>query len=216
MLAAASLPAYSNPNDDEVNEDDGPITTLLPASNRIIDISSLIQMIRRFVADVGGNTTMSLPPTSKETRKNVHELAIAFGLKSVSKGKGEARYVTLSKTTRTGVGRVDERKVARVVKRAGGAGARGNDFGARGDYYGNGNGGKKGGPKGHVPKHREGEEVGGKAPKIDASNVGFRMLAMMGWAEGQRIGGVGGGDGLADPLVAIVKHSKLGLGASRV
>jgi R3H domain/G-patch domain len=178
---------------------------VMSSANRIFDITTLVQMIRRFVDDLGGKSSMSLPPTSKETRKNVHELAIAFGLNSASKGKGENRYVTLSKTTRTG--RIDEKKVSKVVRRAGGAGGFGNDFGS-------GTGGRgRGGGKVVVPKHREGEEVGGKAPKIDATNVGFRMLAMMGWAEGQRIGGVGGGEGLADPLVAIVKNSKLGLGA---
>jgi hypothetical protein len=64
-----------------------------------------------------------------------------------------------------------------------------------------------------VPKHKEGDEVGKAAPKIDATNVGFRMLAMMGWSEGERIGTVG--EGLDVPLTAIIKHSKLGLGATR-
>jgi hypothetical protein len=43
---------------------------------------------------------MSLPPANKETRKNVHEMTLAFGLKSVSRGKGNARYMTLIKTSR--------------------------------------------------------------------------------------------------------------------
>lgn len=50
------------------------------------------------------------------------------------------------------------------------------------------------------------------APKIGQSNMGFKMLALMGWAEGDRIGLSGG---LEAPLVAIVKHSKLGLGAMK-
>lgn len=37
------------------------------------------------------------------------------------------------------------------------------------------------------------------------------MLAMMGWAEGERIG-VGG---LDVPLAAVIKNTKLGLGATR-
>ncbi|KAJ2911575.1 hypothetical protein MD484_g8841, partial [Candolleomyces efflorescens] len=127
-----------------------PTIHVLP--NRIIDISTLVQMLHKFVNDLGGKNQLSLPPTDKETRKNVHELAIAFGLKSVSKGKGEARYVSVVKTTRCGPGRVDERKVARIVRRSGGAGARGNDFtsGSRG--------GPGGGRGGFVPKHKEGDE----------------------------------------------------------
>ena len=50
------------------------------------------------------------------------------------------------------------------------------------------------------------------APKLDGSNVGFRMLSAMGWGEGDRIGVVGG---LEAPLVAVVKTTKLGLGASK-
>jgi hypothetical protein len=64
-----------------------PTITVLP--NRIIDTTTQIQ---RFLADVGGPSTMSLPPASKETRKNVHEMALVFGLKSVSRGKGEVYH----------------------------------------------------------------------------------------------------------------------------
>ena len=38
------------------------------------------------------------------------------------------------------------------------------------------------------------------------------MLASMGWAEGDRIGKAGG---LSAPLTAVIKNTKLGLGASR-
>jgi hypothetical protein len=38
------------------------------------------------------------------------------------------------------------------------------------------------------------------------------MLAMMGWSEGERIGITGG---LQDPLTAIIKNTKLGLGAAK-
>lgn len=49
------------------------------------------------------------------------------------------------------------------------------------------------------------------APKIGESNVGFKMLAAMGWADGDRIGLSGGLDA---PLVAVMKKTKLGLGAT--
>ena len=50
------------------------------------------------------------------------------------------------------------------------------------------------------------------APKISEGNIGFRMLAMMGWSEGDRIGVSGG---LDVPLTAIIKNTKLGLGANK-
>jgi predicted RNA-binding protein Jag len=46
---------------------------------------------------------MSLPPANKETRKNIHDIATAFGLKSESRGKGNARYMMLIKKSRSRV-----------------------------------------------------------------------------------------------------------------
>ncbi|KIM45599.1 hypothetical protein M413DRAFT_442259, partial [Hebeloma cylindrosporum] len=184
MLAAAAL---------------DPTINVLP--NRVIDMVTLVQQIRRFIDDLGGPLTMSLPPTNKETRKNIHEMAIAFNLKSISKGKGDARYTTLTKTTKTGAF-IDEKKVSKIMRRSGGMGARGDSF-----IYD-----KKGrGAPVVMPRHREGEEVGKAAPKISEGNVGFRLLSMMGWSEGGCIGFTGG---LDQPLTAIIKHTKLGLGAT--
>ena len=146
-----------------------PTINVLP--NRIIDMVTLVQQIRRFVDDEE-RETMSLPPTNKATRKNVHELAVAFNVKSVSKGKGNARYTILSRTWKTGVVDVDEKKVARIVRRKnylrddddidellfvrGGKGMRGG-----GGAFGKG-GIKKTGKGGQtlVLRHQEGEEVG--------------------------------------------------------
>jgi len=64
-----------------------------------------------------------------------------------------------------------------------------------------------------VPRHREGEEVGKTAPRLDDSNVGFRLLETMGWSEGDRIGA--STNGLEVPLTAVIKTSKLGLGAKK-
>ncbi|KAL0573333.1 squalene synthetase-like protein [Marasmius crinis-equi] len=178
-----------------------PTISVLP--NRIIDMTTLVQQIRRFLDDIGGPRQMALPPTNKETRKMVHELAQAFNLKSVSKGKGNDRYTTLTKTTRSVSGIVNEKKVGKVVRWGR---ARGVEFASKEDWTDD----RKKGAR--MPKHREGDEVGKAAPKINETNVGFRLLAAMGWEEGDRIGLSGG---LKDPLTAVIKHSKLGLGANR-
>ncbi|KAH0828093.1 hypothetical protein J3R83DRAFT_3752 [Lanmaoa asiatica] len=164
-----------------------PSAALSVAPRAIVDMASLEAQVRRFVEDAGGRTSMALPPMEKEMRKRVHEMAGAFGVKSMSKGKGKGRYTTLIKTTRT---RVNEGKVRGLMKRYGGGKGRG------------------------VPRHREGDEVGKEAPKIGENNVGFKMLASMGWSEGGRIGGTAS-VGIEAPLVAIIKNSKLGLGATR-
>ncbi|KAF9232564.1 hypothetical protein BU15DRAFT_54890, partial [Melanogaster broomeanus] len=185
MLAASKL----NPED---------LVSMVP--NAIVDMASLEAQIRRFVDDIGGKPSMALPAMDKSSRKNVHELAAAFGLSSQSKGNGVRRYTTLMKTTRTGI--VKEGKVKAIMKRFG------NTF-DRAYYRKNG-----GDSKGRLPRHREGDEVGKEAPKIGESNIGFRMLASMGWSEGDRIGG-NASVGIEAPVAAIIKISKLGLGATR-
>lgn len=113
--------------------------------NRIVDLATLEQQIRRFLADIGGRREMVLPPCGKATREKIHKLAEAFSLKSKSKGKGNTRYTTLTKTTKSGVG-VNERKIRRILKSVGA------------DWIGpDGTGGKR---AYSLAKHREGEEVG--------------------------------------------------------
>lgn len=192
---------------------DPQITVIGP--NRVIDMTTLVQQIKRFIANPDGPRTMALPPTDRETRKLVHEMAAAFDLKSKSNGHGDARYTTLIRRSQSGL-RVDKAKVARIVRRGHG-----------GEFYKDDGKGKA---KGKSTQQREGEEVGKvcicsiylsgivtthviqAAPKIDSSNRGFRLLEAMGWSEGKRIGTSGG---LDQPLMAIIKHSKLGLGATR-
>ena len=94
---------------------------------------------------------MSLPPADKKTRTIVHELAVAFGLKSVSKGKGNARYTTLTKTSRTSVARVNELEIRKVMSKFGGQSVTGDSFNESKRERGKGN---------RVPKHKEGDQVG--------------------------------------------------------
>ncbi|KAH9007974.1 hypothetical protein EDB84DRAFT_1281330 [Lactarius hengduanensis] len=161
-----------------------------------ISLETVVGHMRRFVEDLGSAPTLSLPPMQPHARKSVHELATAFNLNSKSEGKGAARFTRLIKTTRSGLW-IDERKVARILGKP--APPHGGDKGK--------------GKAGVKIRPRDGELVGGAAPKIDGSNLGFKMLSAMGWEEGNRIGTVGG-VGLDIPLVAVIKTTKLGLGAS--
>jgi hypothetical protein len=120
-------------------EQDGPIE--LP--NRIVNLTTLEQQIRRFIQDIG-TTSMSLPPCDKTTRKKIHELASAFSLNSVSKGHGNKRYTTLTKTSKTGIV-IKERKIGRIMRED------------NGDWTGPVKGRTK---ATSLAKHREGEEVG--------------------------------------------------------
>lgn len=112
--------------------------------NQTASLSSTETLMREFVANIGGRQSIALPPMNKGSRKIVHELAVAFNLKSGSKGNDPRRYVTLTKTTRSGI--INEGKVRALMKRA--TRGSGREF----------EGQKKGRPR--MPEHYEGDEVG--------------------------------------------------------
>ncbi|THH10519.1 hypothetical protein EW145_g1277 [Phellinidium pouzarii] len=165
-----------------------------------VDIIALVSQIRAFSEDQRLTQPMALSPMDKATRAMVHEIADALNLKSQSKGRGASRYITLAKKSRSRMW-VNEHKIEKIMQSNGNWG-----FTRPGNP---GYGGK--GKKSSAPKQRDGDEVGKAAPKIGEGNIGFQMLANMGWSEGGRIGISGGLDA---PLTAIIKNSKLGLGAT--
>ncbi|KAG6332751.1 hypothetical protein ID866_6341 [Astraeus odoratus] len=171
----------------------------LQEPNTTVDMTTIETQMREFIADIGGRKSIAFPPMKKGIRKAVHELAAAFNLRSDSKGKEPKRYITLTKSTRTGI--TDERKVRKIMNRAV------NGWGRMYD-------GQKKENRRRMPKHREGDEVGKEAPVVGEGNIGFKMLTTMGWSEGVKIGGETSA-GIEVPLTAIIKKSRLGLGATR-
>jgi len=163
-----------------------------------VSLETVVEQMRRFVADLGGARTLPLPPMDPKTRKSVHDLAHAFKLESKSQNKGPERFTTLKKTPLAGIN-VDEKAIGRILGRPSSYGAH-----EGGNWKGKG--------KDVRIRPRDGELVGEAAPKLDGSNIGFQMLAAMGWEEGGLIGAVGG---LEAPLVAVIKTTKLGLGANK-
>jgi hypothetical protein len=89
---------------------------LAAASAVPTNLETVVRHMRRFVADIGGSNTLSLPPMDAEVRKSVHQLAHAFNLKSKSQGKGATRFTTLIKKTLSGVG-VDEKRIAWMLRK---------------------------------------------------------------------------------------------------
>ncbi|KAF8322050.1 hypothetical protein DL93DRAFT_2051005 [Clavulina sp. PMI_390] len=168
----------------------------------IVDIPTLIEGIDIFLADIG-RQTMALPPMDAASRKKVHEIAHAYSLKSKSVGKGGDRRTTLIRTSLSGLN-VSQGKIRALLKRFG-AYKHGTEFAQAWDRRAGKDEGKK------MIRHRDGDVVGHKAARIDESNMGFKMLQRMGWKDGERIGVTPGG--LAQPLMAVMKNSKLGLGA---
>ncbi|PWN49938.1 hypothetical protein IE53DRAFT_331173 [Violaceomyces palustris] len=202
-------------DDDDDNDDDeihynfgGSATNLIHKAN---NLEELDRQIKHFLSDLG-KTTLTLPPMDKRSRAQVHMLAEAYSLKSKSRGNGSNRFPTLIKTGRSGLV-VDERKVRRIVSGKGqvsfGSGTSNpyKEKYAKKSQQNRSVGSTGGGAL--APRNREGDEVGRGADKIGADNIGHKLLAMMGWTEGQ---GIGLEAGISDPVAATVKISKGGLG----
>ncbi|KAK9472750.1 uncharacterized protein V1510DRAFT_416816 [Dipodascopsis tothii] len=154
-----------------------------------------------FFLEAEGQTTLSLPPMDKNARKNVHNFAHLFALKSKSVGSGLKRFTVLYKTAKTSYTTPDRRTIRRALE--------GQRYLPRMDKRG----GK--GPAKHSPsmagRPREGAVVGGEAPEIGSENKGRAMLEKMGWTSGSGLG-VASNRGMVTPILARVKTGKAGLG----
>lgn len=186
------------------------------------NIHSVHDQIREFIiAGPRQSSDLSFSPMDKKDRVAVHLLAESYGLKSQSRGKGVKRFPILSRTTQTTVllGPREEAKIENILAVASG----------RQKAAMMGKGGKqkglwkalqgmdapssdfKRGDKVKSTKNREGEVVGGRADHLSHDNVGYQLLARMGWNHGQSMGATGK-DGIAVPLAATIKTTRRGLG----
>lgn len=131
---------------------------LAPASSSTprLELVDVEVLLREYVADIGNDSPLKLPPLDKETRAKIHQLAHAFHLRSKSQGYGEDRFITLFKTSKTGMP-TKEWQVDKLL--------RGRSQQGR-----------------HIVRHKEGDEVGKSAPKISEGNLGFKLLQQMGSA----------------------------------
>ncbi|KAI5806186.1 hypothetical protein EDC01DRAFT_638985 [Geopyxis carbonaria] len=169
-----------------------------------------IAEMRSFVLST--ETTLSLPPMDKFTRKRIHELGTKLNLKTKSVGKGNSRFPVLIRTSRTSL--IDnEETIDGILRSRGGR----SQFlprmdvgrsGGRGGRFGRGGGG--GGASGGAGRG-EGEVVGAGAPELADDNRGRRMLEKMGFKAGMTLG-VEGRIGISEPITAVVKRSRAGLG----
>lgn len=174
-----------------------------------MDIRQIKDEFQQFFAST--HDTLLLPPMGKNDRKLIHELGIAFELKTKSSGKGDMRAPMLIRTKR--MGQFDD-EIFKDVCRGYQQG-----FFKRLDM--NGQRGKKGKAKskkatgggGNNPgvTYRNGEVVGGSAPEIGVENRGRAMLEKLGWSKGMALGAIGN-EGILQPVTHVVKTGKAGLG----
>lgn len=184
---------------------------------------SVHAQIRDFaLSGPGAVSDLALPPLDKKDRVTVHLLAEVYGLKSQSRGSGTRRFPSLSRTSRTS-GYLTAQQTSKVehilAVSAGRETARGQGNGkTKGlwkalqgiDTKQPGKGSVTGGTKSQSIRNKEGEVVGGSAAQIQQDNIGYKLLARMGWNHGDSMGATG--SGISVPVAATIKTSKKGLG----
>ena len=140
----------------------------------------------------------------KEERKNIHQIANAFNLKSKSAGSGKKRFPILYKTQRTEpfseltFNSVASGMSRRFLKRP--------NIKGRKTVHAQNRGANMG-----AVSYRDGDIVGASAAELGVENKGRAMLEKMGWSKGTALGAVHN-KGILQPIVHIVKNSKAGLG----
>ncbi|EPS37464.1 hypothetical protein H072_8847 [Dactylellina haptotyla CBS 200.50] len=163
--------------------------------------------IKRFLMS-GITERLSLPPMAKTDRLQVHVVAHKFFMTSKSQGKGSNRFPVLYKTTRSRLFEGDEEAIDRILRATGNVNSRGKLGNVRG------RGGRQSvagsGGSGIKTMHKDGMIVGTGAAEIGQGNKGYEMLAKMGWKTGTGLGS--NRSGILDPVQAIVKNSRSGLG----
>lgn len=164
--------------------------------------------IKAFIS-TGDEDTLEVEPQSPAVRKYIHDLAHLYNLESKSKGKGDERHCVLEKTSNTIRTPKNFSSLDKFIEKANKC-----VRWERGEY----NSGKseassseKKGSKKPNTKAIPGTIIGDNAKKIDDDNIGNKMLQKMGWTPGQGLGN--SGLGITDPIEAMVRGKRVGLGS---
>ncbi|KAI8379339.1 uncharacterized protein BYT42DRAFT_568465 [Radiomyces spectabilis] len=199
-------------------------------SNNYVSLEKIDARILAFLDD-DTITSYQFAPMNKNCRRHLHLLASAYNLKSSSIGTGVERSPVISKTERTFIP-TDRRYINRFIQSAQDTLADQrrisektnaksylafNNDGRRGK-----NGKKKDKSKSDAKKKKKddtkapagpahGTVVGAGVAPIDEGNRGHRMLAAMGWRQGDALGV--NNTGITAPIEAVIRKKNLGLGS---
>jgi len=199
------------------------------------DLYYVNDLVLDFIED---DTIKNLPFTpilSKMQQDQLRKLASHYNLKSSYVGSGKNKMVNLSKTNKTFLlpdEEITDMLAAIMVKPKNGTPENKDDLKrtnrkkhkTKPDQQENSP--KKSRPNGKRPQRSNRSSpqrsspkrsspkspgiVGQEASPIDESNVGNRLLRSMGWTPGTPLGATG--EGIVDPISAIIKHNKKGIG----
>eukprot|EP01117_Protostelium_nocturnum_P002616 TRINITY_DN1339_c2_g1_i2.p1 TRINITY_DN1339_c2_g1~~TRINITY_DN1339_c2_g1_i2.p1 ORF type:complete len:760 (+),score=339.58 TRINITY_DN1339_c2_g1_i2:192-2471(+) len=203
------------------------------ALEMMLDQSQLKQFLKEldaFMVDYERDCWEMPSMPNATQRKQIHCICQMFGLNTESTGKGDLRCVTITKspdgmkalnksqlngliqrvTSIEFINDYSHRNKNKEEKKKNKKGARKKDKGRERQMAINSFMGDGGNPK---VKPLVGSQVGEEALPIDDSNLGKKLLLMMGWSGG----GLGSqGQGIVNPVGAIVRKKNSGLGYSSI
>ncbi|KAK6520400.1 hypothetical protein TWF506_000662 [Arthrobotrys conoides] len=171
-----------------------------------ITMSRVHSSIKQFLMS-GVAERLSLPPMQKQDRLHIHILAHGFFMQSKSQGKGNDRFPVLYKTKQSRLFEGDEKAIDILLSNPSGRGSQGrfgNNRSKSSRQFTSGSGGDR------TIHNKDGMIVGTGAAELSQGNKGYDMLARMGWTTGTGLGS--NRTGILDPVQAIVKNSRAGLG----
>ncbi|KAF3080351.1 hypothetical protein TWF569_001654 [Orbilia oligospora] len=171
-----------------------------------VTMSQVRTSIKQFLMS-GVAERLSLPPMHKQDRLEIHILAHSFFMQSKSQGKGNNRFPVLYKTKQSRLFEGDEKAIDILLSKPNGRARRAGFGNNRGKVSRQPTGGSGGDRTIH---NRDGTIVGTGAAELSQGNKGYDMLAKMGWTTGTGLGS--NRTGILDPVQAIVKNSRAGLG----
>ncbi|KAG1177874.1 hypothetical protein G6F70_008124 [Rhizopus microsporus] len=185
------------------------------------DLTKIDRRIREFIND-SSISCYEFRPMPPYVRKQVHILAQAYNLLSEGTGKGADRYIVIRKTSETEIPenrRSIELYIEELQQTIDVVTSRQRKHNepselpkekSRNKRSSKGKPKKSGNNKKQTTMPAPGTVVGDDVAPISQDNVGHRMLAAMGWRQGQALGT--NNDGIVNPIMAVVRRNKLGLG----
>lgn len=184
-------------------------------------LEKIDKRLRDFVED-NSITCFEFAPMSGSLRKQVHILSEAYNLSSKGTGHREVRYIVVRKTSETCLPK-NRSSIDRYIAQMQTNMDEHTKIAEKHVHHNNVNT-KKQQPKYSKKKEIKSKKADKKKPNapthgavvahnaapIGENNVGHRMLAAMGWQQGQALGT--NSSGIVAPIEAVIRRDKLGLG----
>jgi hypothetical protein len=173
-------------------------------------LTTMNEQIHRWAKDDGYGDCLVLPPMPSAVRKQVVILCKEYKGTAKIRGSGKKKNLLVFRTQNTHVPGNWKGLVQNVVPF-------GSKLqGATGNHQSkqkNPKKGKKAPSAADTASPKVGEVIGAKAAAIEESNIGHKMMRLMGWSPGQSLGTSGEGQ-IVDPIKVVIRGKRTGLGGT--